>query len=95
MADPRPESSSSLSPWANPSCDWMAVTLFICWEEEEGVLGASVVSVVSCVEGDMGGRGRGGLTRAGESGGAADVEVGISVDDPALGGILSPEIDGY
>lgn len=62
----------------------MTLFSFIC---EDGVLGASVVSVVSCVAGDIGG-GRGGLTRAGESGGAAVEEVGISVDDPALGGIL-------
>lgn len=75
MADPRPESLSSVSPCAKPSCDWTGVTA------EEGVLG--VVRAVSVVAGDMGG-GRGGLTRAGLSG----VEDGGGVWEPALGGIL-------
>ena len=55
MEDPRPLSSSSDSPWANPSCVWAARTV----EGADAAAAASdadvmVVDVVS-VPGDVGG----------------------------------------
>ncbi len=74
MADPRPLSSSSDSPCANPSWVWAARTV------DAGVAGA-VSAVMAVPAGDSGG-GRGGLTVVGLLGGAVCTSV-----VPALGGI--------